>query len=52
MNPPVKRKVNRMNGKQTVKRRSKRAIVTLMEGDTIPLFEEEEEEEEGESAGN
>ena len=41
---PIKRKTNRMNGKQMIKRRNKRAIVTLKEGDTIPLFEEEDEE--------
>merc|ERR1712054_285884 len=41
---PIKRKTNRMNGKQMIKRRNKRAIVTLKEGDTIPLFEEEDED--------
>ena len=47
-NPPVKRKMNRQRpGRQIIVRRPKRAVVTLVEGDAIPLFEEEEEEEDG-----
>ena len=46
-NPPIKRKMNRQRpGKQLIVRRPKRAVVTLVEGDAIPLFEEEEEGEE------
>ena len=47
LNPPIKRKRSRIAmGKQMIRRRGKRAVVTLREGDEIPLFDDDEEEEE------
>ena len=48
LNPPIKRKRSRIAmGKQIIRRRGKRAVVTLREGDEIPLFDDDEQDEDG-----